>query len=39
MNMGVAEDRVTALVEGFRKDDYALIQQALSVTHGASAAS
>jgi glutathione-regulated potassium-efflux system protein KefB len=39
MNMGVPEDRVTALVEGFRKDDYALIQRALSVPHEASEAS
>jgi glutathione-regulated potassium-efflux system protein KefB len=38
-NMGVAEDQVTTLVDSLRKDDYALIQQALSATAEDTAAS
>lgn len=36
-NMGVAEDQVTVLIGSLRKDDYALIQQALSAEDKATA--
>jgi hypothetical protein len=37
--MGVAEDQVATLVDSLRKDDCALIQQALSATAEDTAAS